>query len=725
MKAIKDLPESAQNILYTLSNDQGFAYTDCQGNITYANSSLSHRLIKADAFQVDANHDTDIASQSIHLLDLLHTSEKDAFIQTFLNVRQGTRQRFIGYLRHGVPCEMFMIPDRGQNQEICGVVVTLHETTLCFSNQTLNSQNEQHVEQPQKNNKFNLTDTAELTRLNRIVFENVADAIMVISEDNIVEMVNPAFSQITGLSTEDICNKTPDLFLNTDFSPCQVIHYLNNVDPEKNKQWQGDLKIKINDGKIIDIHLSVSKVKHPSKDTMEYVLLFNDISKKKSYEQKIWHQANIDALTQLPNRHYFHSLLEKTLKKDPMQRKKLFIIIIDLDRFKWINDTLGYQCGDQLLKEATQRLKTHILPPDVLSHFGGDEFAIFTLSVNSEDEAKTLAESMLKSLEKPFFIKGYESHITARAGITSYPSDASSVDELLQNADAALNNAKNSGNHHVQIFTKQLKEQAQADARLERDLHKAIGDEQLKVFYQPIICTESGNILGAEALLRWQHPELGTISPLKFIPIAEDTELIKPIGCQVVQTALKTVTQWNQEYNSKLKVSVNVSGMQFLDPAFLAILKQLNHSCNKEQILILEITESFFLDVNDSIVHLLNDLKSYGLRFSLDDFGTGFSSLNQLRHFPVDFVKIDRSFVKNTPENLDDRHLCKAIIDMTHNLGLEVIGEGVESQKHIDILRNMKCDMLQGFFYSRPVCPNDFGRLIEADKEKQMAKYRH
>ena len=703
MYAFNELTDNAKNICFSVCQYQGFAYVNLEGIVLYQNTKIDD-LLKTYTLKKDP-------LTPLHCFNFVLPAERLKMADSLIQATKGHRKKISIPSPQDGELEISVIPDKDNASNIIGIILIINNVSS--STGALNSD-----KIPTKIIAADKSHQA-LEKRNHIVFSSVADAIMIISSLGDVIDINPSFSDITGYTKDDIQSS---FFLSSCLSikgsaNNQITHLLSLGQ----QYWQGQASIRTASHELLDVDLSITSIQEPTEINNEYVVVFNDRSKKQKYEKKLWQQTNITTLTQLPNRHYFKTLLNDELI-NLEDTHSIFVCVLDIDRFKWINDTLGYQAGDQLLKETALRLRDALATNDILAHLGSDEFAIGLLNFTHLQQANEFCQHLLNILEMPFLIKGFETHVSARAGLTCFPNDGITADELLQNADAALHKAKNSGpSQHISVFTKQLKDKAQEDARLERDLHKAICEEQLKVYYQPIVCSKSGKLLGAEALLRWLHPELGLISPIKFIPIAEGTELIKPIGCKVVQTALTKVLQWNESYGVKLKISVNVSGMQFLDPAFLAILKQLNQNYNQEKILVLEITESFLLDVNDNIIQLLNELKSYGVRFSLDDFGTGFSSLNQLRHFPVDFVKIDRSFVKNTPENLDDRHLCKAIIDMTHNLGLEVIGEGVENEKQIDILKQMKCDMLQGFYYSQPVCEQEFEQLIEEFKERETA----
>jgi diguanylate cyclase (GGDEF)-like protein len=442
--------------------------------------------------------------------------------------------------------------------------------------------------------------------------------------------------------------------------------------------------------------------------------LASEVHDRLRVEQAL-HEINFDRLTGLPNRSVFHDRLEMDIKKAHRSRLPLALLFIDLDHFKEINDTLGHNAGDLLLKQVGQRLSAYLRETDTVARLGGDEFTITLGELQDMDMVSHVAQNILRDLAAPFHFDNTVVYITASIGITLYPQDAAGAGELLRNADQAMYWSKDMGRNRFTYFTGSMQEVAQARMALSNDLRNAIGKDQLHVFYQPIVDMTSGNICKAEALIRWLHPAHGLISPVDFIPVAEHTGLIVTIGDWVFHEARRQAAQW-RDLDANFTVSVNVSPAQFYrnnGENYHDWLKQGDTQQAAQLPVDLEITEGLLLTANASVMKQMRAFHDAGIKMSLDDFGTGYSSLSYLRKFNLDFLKIDRSFVYNLELDPPNVALCEAIIVMAHKLGLKVIAEGVETWQQFELLRHAGCDFAQGYLFGRAVPPDEFEGLLK------------
>ena len=438
-------------------------------------------------------------------------------------------------------------------------------------------------------------------------------------------------------------------------------------------------------------------------------------------------EINFDRLTGLPNRNVFQNRLEMDLKRSNRSNLPLALLFIDLDHFKEINDTLGHPTGDLLLQQVGQRLSGYVRETDTVARFGGDEFTITLSELHNVDSATDLAQRILDDLTQPFQLGAEEAFISASIGITLYPQDANNASDLLRNADQALYQSKGAGRNRFSYFTSSMQEVAQARMNLSNDLRRAIGGEQLQLYYQPIVDMLDGRIVKAEALLRWQHPEQGLISPVRFIPIAEHNGLIVAIGDWVFHEALRQAHCW-RALDPAFTVSVNVSPAQFYrsDGSLYGEWRRQCESrgratCSSGRPAVgLEITEGLLLASNASVIQQLMAFQGAGIQLSLDDFGTGYSSLSYLRKFKLDFLKIDQSFVYNLEHDPDNVALCEAIIVMAHKLGLKVIAEGVETWQQYELLRQAGCDFGQGFLFGPALPADEFEALLKAPPDFRL-----
>ena len=437
-----------------------------------------------------------------------------------------------------------------------------------------------------------------------------------------------------------------------------------------------------------------------------------DVTAQKAREDVIWRQANFDPLTGLPNRHMLHDRLDRLLARARRNTTGIGLIFLDLDGFKWVNDTLGHDVGDELLVQVAERLRHCVRQQDTVARLGGDEF---TVIVDDTKDLQPVAEKILAVLRAPYELAGTTRHLSGSAGLTSYPEDGSDVQTLLRNADIAMYQAKQLGKDRFQFYAPHMQTRAHERMDLEDQLRQAVERQEFELHYQPIVETASGALIGAEALIRWRHPQRGLVAPLEFIPVAEETGMIVAIGEWALGEATRQLAVWHRDGLPPLRMAVNISSVQFrsasLHPSVARIIAAHNVGDNT---LTLEITESTLMEDSNVTELRMDQIKSLGVKYALDDFGTGYSSLSCLKRFPVDIVKIDRSFVQECTDDKNDGRLVAAIIHMAHSLNLQVTAEAVETAAQRDFLSDLGCDCLQGFLISRPIPAAEFERFARA-----------
>lgn len=443
-----------------------------------------------------------------------------------------------------------------------------------------------------------------------------------------------------------------------------------------------------------------------------------DITERKQSEALIWTQANIDPLTGLPNRRMFYDRLEQDMRRSRRSHLPLAVLFIDLDFFKEVNDTLGHASGDALLIEAAERLRRCVRDSDTVARLGGDEFTIAMPDQHDTLHVEQIARNIISALSSPFMLAEQEIYLSASVGITIYPRDASTLSDLIKHADQAMYAAKDQGRNRFSYFTPNLQIAAQSRLRLSNDLRLAVNEQQLEVFFQPVVDLASGRILKAEALIRWPHAQLGYISPLEFIPIAESTGLIYHIGEQVFKVATYWVRRWRDLVHTDFQISINQSPLEFQNDQgrYADWLQHLRRHQLPGQAITIEITEGLLLDASTKVATRLLEFRDAGIQVAIDDFGTGYSSLSYLQKFDIDYLKIDQSFTRNLTPSSNDLALPEAIIMMAHKLGLSVIAEGVETALQRDLLRQAGCDFAQGYLFSRPLPPEEFEALLLAQQ---------
>ena len=471
-----------------------------------------------------------------------------------------------------------------------------------------------------------------------------------------------------------------------------------------------------------------------ARDRQSVLAIVRDVTERRKADRQIHDLAFYDQLTGLPNRQLFSKELDDVIEATCEQQREFAILFVDLDHFKRINDTLGHSLGDELLKAVAARLQSclrsedHVLRANKagnvsLARLGGDEFVIILRDVGSEEAAASVASRIISSLANPFSWEGHQFVVTPSIGVAIYPQHGKTTDELLMNADSAMYKAKTAGRNAYRFYSDTMKVRSLHRLEMEDEIRRAIDNQHFELFYQPIIDIASWTIMGAEALLRWNHAKRGWISPADFIPVAEETGLILPLGKWVVQAACEQIAAWQHTRLSKINISVNVSSQQMHSDDLVAIVQNaVSDAGISAELLGLEITESLLMRDTEATIEALNILRNFGVTLSVDDFGTGYSSLSYLKRFPIDVLKIDRSFVKDLHCDSDDAAICAAILAMARNLDLKVVAEGVELEEQLNFLRQHNCEQLQGYLYSKPLPPEDFQALVfESSAQGRMA----
>jgi len=482
---------------------------------------------------------------------------------------------------------------------------------------------------------------------------------------------------------------------------------------ERNSLSNYESCVRKRDGTPIWVLENATLVEGPDGDRSVIEGTIIDITERKRAEEQVKHLAFHDALTGLPNRLLFNDRLAIALAQARRSGEKLVTLFLDIDRFKVINDSLGHAAGDELLRRVAERLQASVRAGDTVARLGGDEFIILLTRISSEENAAKVAAKFLQSVRNPFSVQERNVFITTSVGVSMYPNDGLDPETLIQNADVALYRAKEEGRDNYQLYAPAMNDRALQRLSLENRLREALPNEELILHYQPIVDVRSGRVCGAEALLRWRHPELGLLSPSEFITLAEISGLIVPIGHWVLKTACAQVREWQAMGYPHLRVSVNLSPRQFQQAKLVSqVTGSLAASGIDAGSLDLEITESSAMQNAELTINTLLELKRLGVAISLDDFGTGYSSLNYLKRFPIDRVKLDQSFVRDMTRNPEDAAIVRAVISMAHTLKLVVVAEGVETEEQLAFLRHHRCDEIQGFLFSPPVEAVEFQRLL-------------
>jgi diguanylate cyclase (GGDEF)-like protein/PAS domain S-box-containing protein len=535
------------------------------------------------------------------------------------------------------------------------------------------------------------------------------EAILVTDVHGDITEVNDAFCKITGYSREEVIGKNPRI-MQSGRHPPEFFKEMWNVILETG-QWHGEIWDRRKNGELFPKLLSISAVRSKQNRVTHYVGIFSDITKIKQTEQRLQYLAQYDPLTRLPNRLLFRDRLQQALLEASRNKSVVALMLLDLDRFKDINDTLGHKAGDEVLFSVAKRLTLCMRKSDTVARLGGDEFTIILPDVSDTMALVAIARKVIQSLAEPFHLPGREVFLTASMGISIYPADGLEADRLLQNADMALYHGKELGKNTFQFFSEQMNEQVLARSQLEQDLRRAVERKEFAVYYQPKLAVRTGELTGVEALIRWQHPVRGLVGPDEFVSLAEDTGLIVPIGEWMLRTTCQQNKTWQDMGLPPIRVAVNVSARQLLrEDLVAAVMKILEETGLEPTYLELELTETLAMKDAETTVRVFTALKGMGIHITIDDFGTGHSSLAYLKRLPIDILKVDKSFVQDIKPDTDDEAIVKAIIAVAHSLKLKVIAEGVETKEQLEFLQLHDCDEWQGYFFS---CPQPADALTE------------
>jgi diguanylate cyclase (GGDEF)-like protein/PAS domain S-box-containing protein len=520
--------------------------------------------------------------------------------------------------------------------------------------------------------------------------------------DNMIEYVNPAFEQITGYSKSDVIGKGLATLYGSDITQPSLRKFQLAI--QERHETQVVLRNYRKDGSLFWNELYISPVMDEKNTVTHFICTMSDISERRKMEEQLLRQATHDTLTNLPNRSLLLDRAEQTLLSTRLNHSVFAMLFLDLDRFKLVNDSLGHNIGDELLKEVSKRLLRNIRESDTIARIGGDEFVALFPLLNNAEEVIPLAQRILKAIAKPYNIKTHELNITASVGISFYPKDGKTVEQLMKNADISMYHAKDSGRNNFKFYTNEMNERLTKRMTLESNIRVALEKDQFSLYYQPIFDLRTNRVVSVEALIRWLHPTLGMISPMDFIPLAEESGMIIPISEWVMQTAIRQNIEWQKQGIPPIRMAVNMSARQFKQPNVgKSIQKLLDDAHLESKYLELELTETMLIENANDAITILNNLKDMGVQLAIDDFGTGYSSLNYLKQFPVDKLKIDRSFVNDVNASDNDAAITKAIINLGHSLKLTVLAEGVEKQEQLNFLLENQCDQVQGYFFSKPL----------------------
>jgi diguanylate cyclase (GGDEF)-like protein/PAS domain S-box-containing protein len=549
----------------------------------------------------------------------------------------------------------------------------------------------------------------ELT-LAKMVFDHSGEAIITTNVNGKIQATNPAFNLITGFDKYELidCNI---IKIKSERNSVDIVTNVRH-DLMKNGVWSGEVWCITKNKGDIAISVVINAIKNNKGETQKFIALFTDITEKKNNQEIIWQQAHYDNLTHLLNRNSFTKYIDNTVKS----KHAFALLFIDLDHFKRVNDTLGHNVGDELLIQAALRIKHCIRHSDVVSRFGGDEFTVALSGQLNDQIINRICSQIIESLSAPYDLNGEVTYISASIGITQFPQDSQDVETLYKYADQAMYDAKHNGRNRYAFFTEALQIAANYHREVTSDLRHALDNNELYVLYQPIINLNTNKIYKAEALLRWQHPKRGLISPIEFIPLAEETGLINEIGDWVFKQAAMQAKILRKKTSTNVQISINKSPVQFHSDhetghaLWSEFLKTINLDGSA---IAVEITEGLLLESTEMVKNKLIDFRNNNMAVSLDDFGTGYSALSYLKRFDIDYIKIDRGFVKNIEDDNYNRILCETIIGMAHKLGMEVIAEGIENEQQRQILLNAKCDYGQGYLFSKPITAVELIRLIE------------
>ncbi len=539
-------------------------------------------------------------------------------------------------------------------------------------------------------------------RLAATVFENTGEGLFITDDHHRIIHVNPAFTDLTGFQVEDVLGKTPRVLSSGRHSPDFYDHMAEVL--AKTGKWQGEIWNRRKTGEMFAEWLNIAAVRDEQDQLTNYVAVFSDITSRKQDEESLSYQANHDPLTRLPNRTLFQERLSRALTRANRAQSKVALLFIDLDYFKQVNDTLGHLAGDILLQQVAERLTSCVRQGDTVARLAGDEFTVILEDIAEAHDDAVVAHKILTALASPFDLQGREGHISSSIGVALYPEDAGDPQTLVKLADAAMYRAKHQGRNACRFHSETINAQAFERLALENALRHAVERREFVLHYQPIFDRRSGKVVAVEALLRWQHPEIGLVMPNQFLPLAEETGLILPIGQMVLDAACLQAKAWIDQGHSRLRVGVNLSNRQFRAPDLLeTVAAALERASLPPGILELDVPESCVTDKTQDASGMFARFKALGVDISIDDFGSGYSSFAFLRRLPATALKIDQDFVRNVVAEAEDGEIITAIVAVAHGLHMNVIAPGIETEDQVAALAKFECDMVQGFLFAHPM----------------------
>ncbi|WP_050180687.1 putative bifunctional diguanylate cyclase/phosphodiesterase [Domibacillus robiginosus] len=539
-------------------------------------------------------------------------------------------------------------------------------------------------------------------QINEVIVNHIREGVMVTDQSGVIFYVNPAFQMVTGYRAVDVIGKKPS-FLQSGLHDTAFYKKMWRTIEEKG-QWSGEIWNRRQNGELYPEWLTILSVYGSGQKVEQYIGVFTDISEQRSAEAEVKRLVHHDSLTGVANRHAYQARMTDVIETSLQYDQRAAVLVLDIDRFKQINDTFGHQAGDNLLVEVTRRLKRLIGNKDLISRLGGDEFSITLTHIRHPREAFRLAETVISALAAPFWVAGQDIYISTSIGISFLPEDGEDAEALLSHADKAMYHSKQTGRNRFSVYHEEMSVETKEAFPLEMELRRAIERGELMVYYQPQVDAATGKPAGVEALLRWHNKHYGHVSPNVFIPLAEETGLIIPIGNWVLRQVCRDLHTLSQHGFTNLSAAVNISALQFLQDGFVETVQAVLYEENIPPGRIdLELTESTVMPDAHASIERLAKLKELGFTLSIDDFGTGYSSLSYLHRFPIDQLKIDRSFVQQMDKEEGDASIVEAIITMAHRLRLKVVAEGVENEYQLGLLREEACDVVQGYFYAKPL----------------------
>lgn len=554
-------------------------------------------------------------------------------------------------------------------------------------------------------NQSLLQTNTEMKKLTTAV-EQSSSSVMITDLNAQIEYINPMFTVINGWSFDEVKGKRPSL-LKSELTPEETYQNLWET-IQKGKVWKGELFNLRKSGEQYLQAISISPIYNENNEITHYLSSAEDITLKKKNEDQIYHLAHHDTLTGLLNRFSMEQRLEQAIAQSSRRDLSLAVLFLDLDRFKLINDTLGHKAGDELLIQVSQRLQAICQrQSDIVARIGGDEFVVVLSEINTPMFAALTARAIVEILSIPYVFNDEDIITTPSIGVSIFPDDGYISEDLLKYADMAMYHVKSTGRGNYEFYSEKMHEAVEEQIILAKSLSNAINNNVLKLHYQPKVCTNNKSVCSVEALLRWIDPELGFISPEKFIPIAEENDLMKDLGLFVINTAFKQLQKWQQSGLSDLSMAINVSPKQLESESFVDEVKELikKYQLNHDYIEF-EVTESAAMEDPEKSIERLKHLREIGITLAIDDFGTGYSSLSYLKHLPIQVLKLDKAFVMNLESDEDNAAISKATISLGHDLGYKIVAEGVETKEQKEFLEQRNCDILQGYYYSKPI-PGD------------------